>query len=42
MGTSVLVVLVRVSFAVTKHQDQKSNWGEKDLFGLQFHIAVHF
>lgn len=34
-------VLVRVSTAVTKHQDQKASWGRKGLFGSPVIIAVH-
>jgi hypothetical protein len=34
-------VLVRVSIAMTKH-DQKAILGEKGLFGLHFHVAVHY
>ena len=34
---------LRVSTAVTKHEDQQASWGEKGLFvyfGLYFHITV--
>jgi hypothetical protein len=28
-------------YSWTKHHDQEASWGEKGLFGLHFHIAVH-
>lgn len=34
-------VLVRVSIVVRKYHNPKESWGEKGLFCLFFHIAVH-
>jgi hypothetical protein len=28
-------------YSWTKHHDQEASWGEKGLFGLHFHTAVH-
>jgi hypothetical protein len=28
-------------YSCTKHHDQEASWGEKVLFSLHFHIAVH-
>ena len=35
------IVLVRVSIATMKYQDQRAGWGGKGLFGLHFHDAVY-
>jgi hypothetical protein len=34
--------LVRICTVVTKHYDQKGSLGEKSLFGLHFHIVLHW
>ena len=34
-------LLVRVSFVVMEHDDQKAIWGRKGLLGLYFHTSVH-
>ena len=34
-------VLVRVSIAVLKHQDQNASWGQRGLFNLHFYIIIH-
>ena len=36
-----MVVLVRVSIAVSKHHVQKASLGRKSFFDLHFHIPVH-
>jgi hypothetical protein len=34
--------LVSISIAAMKHYDQKTSWGGKGLFGLHFHVGVHY
>lgn len=36
-----LFVLISVSFAVTKHHDQRANWAGWGLLGLYFNSTVH-
>lgn len=38
---SAFPVLVRVTFAVMRHHEQKASRRGKSFFGLRFHIAVH-
>ena len=43
MNFKVITNYLRVFIAALKHHDQKkSNEGEKGLFGLHFHITVHY
>ena len=37
----MLIVLVRVSIVLMKHQDQKATWGGRDLLVLHFCITAH-
>ena len=38
---SMGALLVKVPTAVMKCLDRKATWGERELFGLSFHIVVH-
>jgi hypothetical protein len=41
MALKLVIALVTVSIAATKHHAHKASWGEKYLFSLHFHILVH-
>lgn len=40
--SKVLGGYLRDSIADVKHHGQKASWGERGLFDLHFHIAVHY